>query len=471
MKEWIGLYQEDAMLCVFDLDKCKNRYMRAGKVKKMRFSGNSNIFITPNTLGFRYDKKEKKSKIRRKTEYFQSFEALYADIDLKLSDFEMNEEDLYKYLCEEVMGDGLDIPMPTMTVYSGHGIHLYWKIKSTQYKGNIEKWKAMQEYIYKCLKRYGADPAVSKDPVRVLRVPDTYNKKNGIPDTMCKKREFTGNVYELDVLLDTYNVNVEQNKQIKERKRDNVVYTPKFSGISTYKRMNMYRMADLEKLAKTRGEGTRELILFLYNNYAQMVIEDKAKALEKTLELNQMMPLPLDEREVIKVAQARKEYRYMRKEKIIELLGITEKEMRELKLHSLVSDTMKKEQRAETNRAYYEKKLQKEGKQSKTEKLDERRKKVAILLELGKTEREIIEQLDISRATFQRDKKIVTSQEWKQEHEKEIKQSVAAVEPRLVFAENKQEENERQLQEAYNNLVRRKREKWKQRGAPKIAGL
>ena len=64
-----------------------------------------------------------------------------------------------------------------MIVDSGRGFHLYWKIKDAPI-GALKTWQVLEDYLYKKLKEFGADPRAT-DAVRVLRLPGTINTKNG----------------------------------------------------------------------------------------------------------------------------------------------------------------------------------------------------------------------------------------------------------------------------------------------------
>lgn len=67
-------------------------------------------------------------------------------------------------------------PKPTVVVNSGHGLHLYWLLKSpVQVLGHIAELEAINRGL---ISRFGGDPA-SVDLSRVLRIPGTINHKNG----------------------------------------------------------------------------------------------------------------------------------------------------------------------------------------------------------------------------------------------------------------------------------------------------
>lgn len=48
------------------------------------------------------------------------------------------------------------IPRPTFIVDSGRGLYLEWKINAVPSMA-LPLWKAVQEYLYRVLKPYGAD--------------------------------------------------------------------------------------------------------------------------------------------------------------------------------------------------------------------------------------------------------------------------------------------------------------------------
>lgn len=69
------------------------------------------------------------------------------------------------------------LPMPTMIVMSGHGVHFYWRLNSPIY--DLAYWKQIQKRLIQLL---GSDPAIH-DPSRPMRVPG-FNNVNGEP-TKC----------------------------------------------------------------------------------------------------------------------------------------------------------------------------------------------------------------------------------------------------------------------------------------------
>lgn len=73
----------------------------------------------------------------------------------------------------------LDLPMPTI-VDSGRGIHVYWPLTEAIDKAT---WKPVAERLKQlCVEhKFEADPAVTSDVARILRVPETFNHKSDPP--------------------------------------------------------------------------------------------------------------------------------------------------------------------------------------------------------------------------------------------------------------------------------------------------
>lgn len=94
------------------------------------------------------------------------------------------------------------LPTPTL-INSGRGIHVYWTLTEAIDK---EQWKPVAEKI-KLLCReaeFEADPAVTADCARILRVPDTLNYKDEEPQKVKVLRE--GKDTEYTKLLSILNV-------------------------------------------------------------------------------------------------------------------------------------------------------------------------------------------------------------------------------------------------------------------------
>jgi len=73
----------------------------------------------------------------------------------------------------------MKLPTPTI-VDSGRGIHVYWVLKESIKK---DEWNPVAKQLKILCKEKGleADPAVTADSARILRVPDTFNYKTSPP--------------------------------------------------------------------------------------------------------------------------------------------------------------------------------------------------------------------------------------------------------------------------------------------------
>ncbi len=67
--------------------------------------------------------------------------------------------------------EGADLPVPTMYVESGHGVHAWWRL--TTPLDNLSHWTAIQKQLIQAVK---SDPAIH-DPARIMRVPGFDNCK------------------------------------------------------------------------------------------------------------------------------------------------------------------------------------------------------------------------------------------------------------------------------------------------------
>ena len=118
-------------------------------------TGTKDGFITVNE--FRY---------WRQVDNLKSLRSLYVDIDTNL-----NIQEIDDALHEA------KLPRPSMIVWSGRGVHLYWLHEPMPAK-SLPVWQRCQDTIIRALAPVGADKA-AKDCARVLRLCGTVNAKNG----------------------------------------------------------------------------------------------------------------------------------------------------------------------------------------------------------------------------------------------------------------------------------------------------
>lgn len=399
---YFALQPDESYFCVWFQNENKHIFKTAKDLSKIDFSNKENVFFTPNSLGFR--KNNGVNAIWRDRNHLQCFESLYCDIDLEA---DQEPEEVYKYIQNHVIG--VELPCPTMAVCSGNGLHLYWNIESVSYRGNIEKWQKAQEYIYSCLRMVGADQKVTDDFVRVLRLPDTINQKNGI----CKKCyviEQNSTKYDLNRFIEEYAIETvsKQNRvkrQHKNKQNDNV--------FSFYNELFKKRVHDLETLLlqyRDFEKSGRENILFLYRYYWLELLKDEQKAQEKTVLLNSRLKYPLSDKEVRKATKSAEKYHFGNKlkwtnEKLIEWLEITEEEQKSLSV--LCGASVRKDRKSDRNKADYQKRLQKAHKRTKSEMVFDRQCKIYELLKKGRNKEQICMKLHISERTFYNDLKAI----------------------------------------------------------------
>lgn len=125
--------------------------------------------------------------------YIYRFGYLFADIDCHMENTYVTEHDLdslYIHLCEEHFGK--TVPIPSLIISTGRGLHLYWKIKPLPYNRKyITYWNSVMKNLLEVMdsldftvidpsgkenKVFKVDKAV-KNASRVLRLAGSFNSK------------------------------------------------------------------------------------------------------------------------------------------------------------------------------------------------------------------------------------------------------------------------------------------------------
>ena len=352
-----------------------------------------NVYISLNTFFSTY----------RRVEFLKELKAHFIDLDIYNTKF--TKDQILMHL--ETEHFGRTIPRPNLIIDSGRGFYLIWLINTVPSKA-LPLWKAVEEYLYSILKPFGADRQ-ALDPTRVLRVPGSINSKVNSIVRIIEEYDY---IYDLREIQSEYLPELEERKAKKKGRPKKIVYV--------HRERSLYyaRIQDITKLCELREydlRGHREFILFLYRYYLCYFLEDTQKALHDVLELNREFISPLSEREVIRATRSaekvyltkNKDYKY-KSQTLIELLQITEDE--EIHMTTIISDKEFKRRKKIRNQKNYQEKLNAKGKITEKEKLSQRRVKIKDLLAEGLKQKDICSQLNISKDTYIRDRKILKEQ-------------------------------------------------------------
>ena len=113
----------------------------------------------------------------RKSENVQHLKSFFLDLDCGEGKDYPNQTEAINALRAFVKT--LSLPKPVM-VSSGYGVHVYWVLEDTVHP---DEWTPVALQLKKMCVEHGlkADPAVTADTARVLRVPGTHNHKGNTP--------------------------------------------------------------------------------------------------------------------------------------------------------------------------------------------------------------------------------------------------------------------------------------------------
>ena len=117
-------------------------------------------------------KSGKEKKVVRVRDNVSQLKALWFDIDFKAgyTGGKAVLEALHRFC------GATGLPMPSLLVHSGNGIHVYWPLTEAV---SVDEWAPVAEALKQAAKDHGlvADLACTADACRVLRPPFTYNFK------------------------------------------------------------------------------------------------------------------------------------------------------------------------------------------------------------------------------------------------------------------------------------------------------
>lgn len=259
----------------FDNGECRKIYNTRNKHLRTiveEVKGEKDIFISSNTY----------YRPSRSLDAIRQFRAFYIDLDLKK--YEKAET---IYMIYEMV-EANKIPMPSMVIDSGRGIHLYWKIKNAPY-GASYTWQELEDYLYRQLKHLDADIKAT-DGTRVLRLPGTINSRNN--------RECKVLIINDDIEYSMYDLR-EQYLNYKPKK----IYTKKatVSNLFNSYSLHMARIRDIEKLCKLRNydvENYRNFIIHCFAYWNGIYVREPEELKDIVFKLNNSFKKPLKDNEV-----------------------------------------------------------------------------------------------------------------------------------------------------------------------------
>lgn len=159
-------------------DNYIQKHFKINELVKQNILCEKDLYISMNTF----------YKPQRRIENLKELNALYIDLDIYNTKF--SKEQILMDLEKNYYGS--KIPIPSLVVDSGRGLYLIWLINFAPYKA-LPLWKAIEEYLYKNLKEFGADRK-ALDCTRVLRAIGTINSKS---NTEVKILDFYNYRYDL----------------------------------------------------------------------------------------------------------------------------------------------------------------------------------------------------------------------------------------------------------------------------------
>ena len=383
--------------------KIKNTNLNYIKEITQEFNGQENIYITPNTIYVPF----------RRVENIRQFRALFLDFDNIGEDKHYVSYNIFELAAQDV------IPMPTMIVDSGRGLHVYWRIKNAPY-GALYSWQEIEDMLYHRLKHLGADRQAT-DATRLLRLPNTINSKSNSECNVLWIDDKTE--YSMYDLKDKY-IKVKKKPKTSTKTTNKVIANAFFNSYS----LHMDRATDLITLCELRKykvEGHRNMLLHCYAYWIGIYVRSKEELADSVNNLNNKFKPPLKQTEVNailrcvpkaidkfiayeqgirngedkRVSKGMKDkagYWY-KNETLIERLGITVEEQRHLK--TIIGTRVKYDRNNEKRK---NKRRNENGLTPKQQELQDLKVKILELKEQGLSLRKIANKLNITLGKVQR---------------------------------------------------------------------
>ena len=228
---------------------------------------------------------------KRNSNNIRQLRALYLDLDYKNLTYNEVIQDTWTLAIQG------EIPIPSMVVSSGRGVHIYWRIEDAPYQA-LATWQELEDFLYTKLKHLGADKKAT-DASRVLRLPDTINSKNNIKcEVTFINNEITHSMYDL---REKYLKWKPRNLKKAKSKVNNQKATKKVVNLYTSYSLHIARAKDILTICKKRNyevTGYRNFILHCYAYWIGVTVRDDKSLEEAVNELNNKFTRPLKQSEV-----------------------------------------------------------------------------------------------------------------------------------------------------------------------------
>lgn len=307
------------------------------------------------------------------------------------------------------------IPTPTHIEY-GNQIRLIYCIETCyipKHRDNVLILaRRISEVFAEELKDFGAE---KQNIESYIRVPNSINSKNGATVKILKYENSIR--YTLRELQELW---LEELPKWYKKKKGRVKANNKVVKLHNVFTLNKGRIRDLEKIQEWLNEiGQTDLRVrmnFLYRNFTLVLIkyqngklteEDFKYAEEQMLKFNSKFIEPCRPHVIARNTRNVNTNQYLYKnETLVNYLEISWEKCEELELQSIY----KPKTREDRNKDYYKNKLKSQSKLSKKEEVSQRRAKIKDLLGQGLKQKDICLQMNISKLTYIRDRKILKEQ-------------------------------------------------------------
>jgi len=158
----------------------------------------------------------------RKAEHSSFLRSFFLDLDCGETKPYLTQTDAAEAL--RAFCESYDLPKPTAVVNSGRGLHVYWALDKDC---SADEWVPVAEKLKSACAKNGlhADPVVTADAARILRVPYTHNFKASPPADVHLCGPLNG-ITSLEVFADRLGgvpvINVNKNKKLLEEDKERI---------------------------------------------------------------------------------------------------------------------------------------------------------------------------------------------------------------------------------------------------------